>query len=128
MISGQAIIVILSQIDFARPNCRDSAFNGIPNPSTIGTIIKGTTLDVHNRKPGQGTMLSVAPSGAAECQRAWSRKTLMPRAQISGINPYADGYGYFWYSTTQQIGGKPVPWSFASGNGGNRIDLFRVAV
>ncbi|MES2055328.1 MAG: serine hydrolase [Pseudomonadota bacterium] len=52
---------------------------------------------------------------------AWLRDALAPRVAISASDPYADGYGYFWYSKTQQIGGKPVAISFASGNGGNKI-------
>lgn len=51
----------------------------------------------------------------------WLRSALAPKVAISQNDPYADGYGYFWYSKVQQIGGKPVPVSFASGNGGNKI-------
>ena len=40
---------------------------------------------------------------------------------ISGIDSYADGYGYFWYSKVQSIGERRIPVSFASGNGGNKI-------
>lgn len=52
---------------------------------------------------------------------SWIRSALAPKVAISRNDPYADGYGYFWYSKVQQIGGKPVPVSFASGNGGNKI-------
>ena len=52
---------------------------------------------------------------------SWIRSALAPKVTISQSDPYADGYGYFWYSKTQQVGGKPVPVSFASGNGGNKI-------
>lgn len=52
---------------------------------------------------------------------AWLQAVLTPKVGISDSDPYADGYGYFWYHKTQQIGGKPVPVSFASGNGGNKI-------
>ena len=51
----------------------------------------------------------------------WIHEALTPKVTISASDPYADGYGYFWYSKDQQIGGKPVPVSFASGNGGNKI-------
>lgn len=51
----------------------------------------------------------------------WIRDALAPRVGISDSDPYAEGYGYFWYSKVQQINGKPVPVSFASGNGGNKI-------
>ncbi|MGK6355208.1 serine hydrolase domain-containing protein [Sphingomonas sp. DT-207] len=52
---------------------------------------------------------------------AWLREALTPRVTISGSDPYADGYGYFWYSKTHRVGDVPVPVSFASGNGGNKI-------
>ena len=51
----------------------------------------------------------------------WIKEALTPKVTISGSDPYADGYGYFWYSKVQKIDGKPVPVSFASGNGGNKI-------
>ena len=51
----------------------------------------------------------------------WIRDALAPKVAIADSDPYADGYGYFWYSKVQQIGGKPVAVSFASGNGGNKI-------
>ncbi|QXQ08220.1 beta-lactamase family protein [Sphingosinicellaceae bacterium] len=52
---------------------------------------------------------------------AWLRDALAPKVAISDSDTYADGYGYFWYSKVQQIDGKPVAVSFASGNGGNKI-------
>jgi CubicO group peptidase (beta-lactamase class C family) len=52
---------------------------------------------------------------------AWLQEALVPRVTISGKDPYADGYGYFWYSKTHLIGDVSVPVSFASGNGGNKI-------
>lgn len=52
---------------------------------------------------------------------AWLHEAITPKVAISTSDRYADGYGYFWYFKTQQIDGKPVPVSFASGNGGNKI-------
>lgn len=52
---------------------------------------------------------------------AWLRDALTPRVAISDSDPYADGYGYFWYAKTHDIAGTPVQVSFASGNGGNKI-------
>jgi CubicO group peptidase (beta-lactamase class C family) len=49
------------------------------------------------------------------------RTALAPKVTISGTDPYADGYGYFWYSKVQLIGDRRIPVSFASGNGGNKI-------
>ena len=51
----------------------------------------------------------------------WIAEMLTPREAISNSDPYADGYGYFWYYRVQQIAGQPVPISFGSGNGGNKI-------
>lgn len=51
----------------------------------------------------------------------WIERALAPRVAISASDPYADGYGYFWYSKTHRIGAAPVRVSFASGNGGNKI-------
>jgi CubicO group peptidase (beta-lactamase class C family) len=52
---------------------------------------------------------------------AWIRDALRPKVTISDSDPYADGYGYFWYSKVHQVRGKTVRVSFASGNGGNKI-------
>ncbi|UAK25585.1 hypothetical protein [Sphingomonas nostoxanthinifaciens] len=46
---------------------------------------------------------------------------LAPRVSIGADGPYADQYGYFWSRKVQQIAGKAIPVSFASGNGGNKI-------
>jgi CubicO group peptidase (beta-lactamase class C family) len=37
------------------------------------------------------------------------------------IDPYADAYGYMWYSKRYLIGADTVDLHFASGNGGNKI-------
>ncbi len=52
---------------------------------------------------------------------AWLHMALAPKVSISATDPYADGYGYFWYSKVQSIGEQRIPVSFASGNGGNKI-------
>ncbi len=54
----------------------------------------------------------------AEC---WIRDSLQPRVRIADVDPYADGYGYFWYAKTHRVRDRDVPVSFASGNGGNKI-------
>jgi CubicO group peptidase (beta-lactamase class C family) len=51
----------------------------------------------------------------------WLRQALAPKVDITASDPFADGYGYFWYAKTQQVGGTAIPVSFASGNGGNKI-------
>jgi len=51
----------------------------------------------------------------------WLRDSLAPRVAIGKTDPYADGYGYFWYHKVHTIAGRAIPVSFASGNGGNKI-------
>lgn len=55
--------------------------------------------------------------------RAWSAQALFPSVAIADQDPYADGYGYMWYSKTWPREGGPVRVHFASGNGGNKIYL-----
>jgi len=52
---------------------------------------------------------------------AWVADMLAPKEIISDADPYADGYGYFWYYRVQRIAGQSIPVSFASGNGGNKL-------
>lgn len=51
----------------------------------------------------------------------WIRESLEPRVSIRASDPFADGYGYFWYQKTHEIAGQQTSVSFASGNGGNKI-------
>jgi len=53
----------------------------------------------------------------------WIAAALAPRVHIGDGDRYADDYGYFWYAKKQNVAGigAPVPVSFASGNGGNKI-------
>lgn len=51
----------------------------------------------------------------------WIAASLRPRVTISASDPYADGYGYFWYTKVWAIGGTKLTVHFASGNGGNKI-------
>lgn len=51
----------------------------------------------------------------------WIAEMLTSRVGIAADDPYADGYGYFWYRKTHRIEGLAISVSFASGNGGNKI-------
>jgi CubicO group peptidase (beta-lactamase class C family) len=53
----------------------------------------------------------------------WIAESLEPRVSISHTDPYADGYGYFWYHKSHAISGPRIDVSFASGNGGNKLYL-----
>lgn len=52
---------------------------------------------------------------------SWLREALQPKVAITSSDPYAEGYGYFWYTKTHRIDGREIRVSFASGNGGNKI-------
>ena len=52
---------------------------------------------------------------------AWVAESLTPRVTINSVDPYADGYGYFWYTKALNVGRETVKLHFASGNGGNKI-------
>lgn len=51
----------------------------------------------------------------------WIAAMLAPHVSIGADDPYADQYGYLWYRKVQQVAGRAIPVSFASGNGGNKM-------
>lgn len=51
----------------------------------------------------------------------WIAKTLASQVAISDGDPYADFYGYMWYTKDELVGDHKVEVHFASGNGGNKI-------
>jgi len=51
----------------------------------------------------------------------WIEESLKSRFDISGSDPYASGYGYYWYQQTYNWKGRFIEGFFASGNGGNKI-------
>jgi CubicO group peptidase (beta-lactamase class C family) len=51
----------------------------------------------------------------------WIAESLTSRVDISSVDPYADGYGYFWYTWALATGNATIKIHFASGNGGNKI-------
>ncbi|MEM7582604.1 MAG: serine hydrolase [Acidobacteriota bacterium] len=53
--------------------------------------------------------------------RDWIQQSLEPRFDISESDPFASGYGYYWYHQTYPLKGRSVDVYFASGNGGNKI-------
>jgi len=52
---------------------------------------------------------------------AWLRDALAPTVSIADSDPFADSYGYMWYSKRYPVESESVAVSFASGNGGNKI-------
>jgi CubicO group peptidase (beta-lactamase class C family) len=53
--------------------------------------------------------------------KAWALKSMESQLPISSADPYADYYGYMWYTKAEPVDGRFVPVHFASGNGGNKI-------
>jgi CubicO group peptidase (beta-lactamase class C family) len=51
----------------------------------------------------------------------WLTSSLAPLVSIASVDPYADFYGYMWYTKTYSLGGRSVTVRFASGSGGNKI-------
>ena len=53
----------------------------------------------------------------------WIARSLASQVAISESDPYADFYGYMWYTKAESIDGHNIGVHFASGNGGNKIDV-----
>ncbi|MFN8571385.1 MAG: serine hydrolase domain-containing protein [Gemmatimonadaceae bacterium] len=51
----------------------------------------------------------------------WVAAALASRVSISQVDPYADAYGYMWYTRRYTWNGHELVVHFASGNGGNKI-------
>lgn len=53
----------------------------------------------------------------------WIEQCVANQVPISAVDPYADYYGYLWYTKTESVGKRSILVHFASGNGGNKIYL-----
>jgi len=51
----------------------------------------------------------------------WIASSMSSQVAISDSDPYADSYGYMWYTRAERVGDRTVEVHFASGNGGNKI-------
>jgi CubicO group peptidase (beta-lactamase class C family) len=51
----------------------------------------------------------------------WIVRSLASQVGIPNGDPYADSYGYMWYTKAEPINGHNIEVHFASGNGGNKI-------
>jgi len=51
----------------------------------------------------------------------WIEQCVANQVPISAVDPYADYYGYLWYTKTESVGKRSMLVHFASGNGGNKI-------
>lgn len=62
-------------------------------------------------------------NGKQVVSRQWVQDALSSIVPISAVNPFADYYGYMWYTKTYSMSGHGVLVHFASGNGGNDINI-----
>jgi CubicO group peptidase (beta-lactamase class C family) len=60
-------------------------------------------------------------SGRRVLTRDWITQSLASQIAISDSDPYADFYGYMWYTKAEPAGDHKVEVHFASGSGGNKI-------
>jgi CubicO group peptidase (beta-lactamase class C family) len=60
-------------------------------------------------------------SGKRILNHDWIVASLAKQVAISASDPYADFYGYMWYTKAEPVGAHTVEVHFASGNGGNKI-------
>jgi CubicO group peptidase (beta-lactamase class C family) len=51
----------------------------------------------------------------------WIAHSLASQVAISDGDPYADFYGYMWYTKAELVDSRRIEVHFASGNGGNKI-------
>ncbi|QRN94908.1 beta-lactamase family protein [Archangium violaceum] len=54
---------------------------------------------------------------------SWIKTSMQALVPIGPVDPYADSYGYFWYTKTHQLKRGTETVRFASGNGGNKLYL-----
>jgi CubicO group peptidase (beta-lactamase class C family) len=89
-----------------------------------------------DRITGQGNLAITARSAAAIGQlmlmdgvvdgrrilsHDWIERSMAAQVSIHDSDPYADFYGYMWYSKEELVGDRKISVHFASGNGGNKI-------
>jgi CubicO group peptidase (beta-lactamase class C family) len=53
--------------------------------------------------------------------RDWIEHSLASQVAVSDGDPYADFYGYMWYTKAEPVASHRIEVHFASGNGGNKI-------
>ena len=70
---------------------------------------------------GQMVLNDGAYDGRQVVSSEWIGESLQPRFDISDSDPFASGYGYYWYRQTYPLNGRSIEVSFASGSGGNKI-------
>jgi CubicO group peptidase (beta-lactamase class C family) len=98
--------------------------SGLGNKDPDGHTIGQGNLSLTAREfasVGQMVLDQGVFGGRHVVSKRWIEESLTPRVDISGVDPYADGYGYFWYAKLHKLSAEEIPVFFASGNGGNKI-------
>ena len=60
-------------------------------------------------------------NGMRLVSHAWIARSVTNQVSIADSDPYADFYGYMWYTKTEPLSSDAIEVHFASGNGGNKI-------
>jgi CubicO group peptidase (beta-lactamase class C family) len=60
-------------------------------------------------------------NGKRLVSQAWIARSVKNQVSISDSDPYADFYGYMWYTKAEPFRNGTIDVHFASGNGGNKI-------
>lgn len=112
--------------DFAKENLftplgiREFYWYTAPNGKTVpmGNLYI-STLDF--ARLGQLVINKGQWQGKKIISSTWIDELSKKRFDISKDDPYANAYGYFWYTTTKEANGKKYDCVYASGNGGNLL-------
>lgn len=78
-----------------------------------------TTRD--EAKIGQLVLNDGMVNGRRILSHDWIATSLASQVAIADSDPYADFYGYMWYTKDEPVSAQEIKVHFASGNGGNKI-------
>ena len=83
----------------------------------------GQSFDHHTRPGNIGELMlnDGVVNGRRRVSHEWIAMSLASQVAISDSDPYADSYGYMWYTKAEPIGSHNIEVHFASGKGGNKI-------
>jgi CubicO group peptidase (beta-lactamase class C family) len=112
--------------DFARENLfaplgiKEYYWYTAPNGRTtpMGNLYLST---VDFAKIGQLVLSKGTWQGKQIVSSAWIREIAQSQFDISKVDPFASGYGYFWFKGKKEVSNKQYEYLYASGNGGNLL-------
>ena len=120
--SGKKLAEFAQENLFSPLGIREFYWYTAPNGSTVpmGNLYI-STLDF--AKLGQLVINKGQWQGKKIVSSAWINELSVKRFDLSKDDPFADGYGYFWFTATKEVNGKKYDCVYASGNGGNLLFL-----